>query len=297
MSLLSGRSDVASGGVPSATSGSERVGELLGSGTISAAQRWRRGSSGRLCFSSGSSKAGNSGRLCVGPGPATVGRGARQASAGSGARASGGGLTFAAGRSIASSGGRVLTVGGEGTAASSGLVRITSANGGTAGASGRLAFSSARGGRERRGGEPGVRHVDGRSRRRRGRERGRRDERVWGIGIAAAGRSARRSAVGLSASTAGTEPHRVAACWSWEAAMPERPEVAADPCSARERPPEETAARCSSDLARRQEVAEAAFARVWAAARLRTRGLEEGRSAIWTSGRSGSGYLVLELKR
>ena len=77
----------------------------------------------------------------------------------------------------------MLTVGGEGTAASSGLVRITSANGGTAGASGRLAFSSgARGGRERRGGEPGVRHVDGRSRRRRGRERGRRDERVWGIG-------------------------------------------------------------------------------------------------------------------
>ena len=47
--------------------------------------------------------------------------------------------------------------------------------------------------------------------------------------------------------------------------MPERPEVAADSCSARELPPEETAARCSSDLARRQEGAEAAFARVWAA--------------------------------
>ena len=43
---------------------------------------------------------------------------------------------------------------------------------------------SARGARRpgTEGGEPGVRHVDGRSRRRRGRERGRRDERVWGIG-------------------------------------------------------------------------------------------------------------------
>ena len=57
--------------------------------------------------------------------------------------------------------------------------------------------------------------------------------------------------------------------------MPERPEVAADSCSAPGTAAGETAARCSSDLARRQEVAEAAFARVWAAARAE----EEGRSA------------------
>ena len=49
--------------------------------------------------------------------------------------------------------------------------------------------------------------------------------------------------------------------------MLERPGVAADLCSAREQSPEETAARCSWGLARRQEVAEAASARVWAAAR------------------------------
>ena len=59
--------------------------------------------------------------------------------------------------------------------------------------------------------------------------------------------------------------------------MLERPEVAADSCSARERPPEETAARCSRDLARQQEVAEAAFARVWATARAEEEGRWAGR--------------------
>ena len=170
-------------------------------------QRWRRGSSGRLCFSSGSSKAGNSGRLCVGPGPATVGRGgAASVSAGSGTSASGGGLTFAAGRSIASSGGRVLTVGAK--EPQQAVAWCASRRQTVEPRAPAVGSRSARG--ARRPGTEGRRawgpHVDGRSRRRRGRERGRRDERVWGIGDRGGGSERGGQRVGLSASTAGTEP-------------------------------------------------------------------------------------------